>query len=173
MAKKEEPQGKEGEKVKDPELIKKLMFFGLLGLNLLSIAGGTTLTYLATLGNNPEIIDDEYLKPELERARKKREERPIVYSLEPFTVNLMDEPRKIIRVVVSLGMLDEAGYEEVVTMAPQARDAVVKVFQDKYFENMESIQGKLFLKDQIAQAINGFLDQGVVKEVYFSDFIAQ
>ncbi|MFZ4403998.1 MAG: flagellar basal body-associated FliL family protein [Pseudobdellovibrionaceae bacterium] len=31
----------------------------------------------------------------------------------------------------------------------------------------------MFLKDKIAKEINTILDQGVVKNVYFSDFVVQ
>ncbi len=54
-----------------------------------------------------------------------------------------------------------------------ARDKIVRVLNDKNFNDLESIQGKLFLKDTIAMEVNSILKEGVVKDVFFSDFVVQ
>ncbi len=164
---------KEEKKERDPAKVKKLLFLGLLVVNGLCAGCGLFLTYISTIGYSSTPVDEEYLRPELERQRALRDEKPIIYTMEPFTVNLIGENDQIARTVVSLGMLDERGFEEVVTKAPVARDAIVRILQEKKFKDIESIQGKLFLKDQIAQEVNGFLEEGVVRDVYLSDFVVQ
>jgi flagellar FliL protein len=90
-------------------------------------------------------------------------------------VNLGGEPKRTIRLEVNLQMLGKDGFEEV--MEPEnrakARDKIVRVLNDQVFNDLESIQGKLFLKDKIAMEVNGILHKGVVKDVFFSDFVVQ
>lgn len=95
--------------------------------------------------------------------------------MDKFTVNLGGEPKRTIRLEVNLQMLGKDGFEEI--MEPgnraKARDRIVKLLNDNSFANLESIQGKLFLKDKIAFEVNSILTSGVVKDVFFSDFVVQ
>ena len=72
-------------------------------------------------------------------------------------------------------LLGKEGFEEV--MEPEnrakARDRIVRMLNEKNFTDLDSIQGKLFLKDKIAGEVNGILRRGVVKDVFFSDFVVQ
>ena len=74
---------------------------------------------------------------------------------------------------MSIEMLSEEGFEELITQGGKARDEIVNILNNKRFEDLESIQGKLFLKDQIARRVNSYLERGVVKDIYFSDFVVQ
>ncbi len=56
---------------------------------------------------------------------------------------------------------------------PKIRDRIVAILNEKSFSNLEGIQGKLFLKEKIATEINTILEHGVVKDVYFSEFVVQ
>ena len=95
--------------------------------------------------------------------------------MDKFTVNLEGELRRTIRLEVNLQMLGKEGFEEV--MEPEnrakARDRILKILNEKGFAELDTIQGKLFLKDRIAEEVNQILKKGIVKEVYFSDFVVQ
>ena len=156
----EEKEGKPEKKINAAQL-KKILFLGLLLLNVLATGAGGYLAYISTIGYKSTPVNEAYFLPKLEAERKNRQEQPIIYTMDPFTVNLKGQDQKVMRLVVSLGMLDEKGFEEVVTLSPEARDAIIRILQDKSYTDIESIQGKLFL------------DEGVVKDVYFSQLIAQ
>lgn len=100
---------------------------------------------------------------------------PFLEKLDKFTVNLAGEPRRTIRLEVNLEMLNEESFEEVmdISRVPKIRDRIVAILNEKSFSDLESIQGKLFLKDRITNEVNSILDKGVVKDVYFSDFVVQ
>lgn len=98
--------------------------------------------------------------------------RPILYSLQPFVVNLENSADdSTVKVEVNLEVMDELGYEELVTKTAFVRDTVVKVLSEKESDELHTIQGKLFLKDDIALAVNNELDKGFVKGVYFTQFL--
>ncbi len=130
--------------------------------------------YKVTLGHKFKETREPAALEELQKDRLAGlEEESVLYTPESFTVNLAGNPRRIIRVQMSLEMLDKEGFEEVVRLGPEARDEIVKLLGSKEFKDVESIQGKLFLKDQITVALNHFMKKGVVKDVYFSEFIVQ
>lgn len=143
-------------------------------LNLVVMGGGGVLIYRSTLGYERPSVREDVVLAELEKERESEENaEAILFTMEPFTVNLNGSPRRVIRVEMSLEMLDKEGFEEVVTLGPSARDAVVRILNGKEFKDVETIQGKLFLKDQIAVALNGRLKKGVVKDVFFNEFLVQ
>ncbi|MGE0634397.1 MAG: flagellar basal body-associated protein FliL [Pseudobdellovibrionaceae bacterium] len=154
---------------------KKLMgpIFALV--NLLVSGAGAYMVYAGTLGwKNPEITE-EMEKPNLEAKIEEQDSRPYIFTMEKFTVNLDGEPRRAIRVEVNLELLGKEGFEEVVSddMRVRARDKIVKLLGEKNYSELETIQGKLFLKDQITLALNDILHDGVIKDIYFSDFVVQ
>jgi flagellar FliL protein len=144
-------------------------------LNLGVVGGGAYLAYMGTLGAQTPKITEESL--ELDLASKADDERfaPYIFTMDKFTVNLGGEPKRTIRIEVSLQMLGKDGFEEIMTpdSRAKARDKIVSVLNEKTFSELESIQGKLFLKDTIAMEVNTVLHEGVVKDVFFSDFVVQ
>lgn len=152
-------------------------FLGLLLAvgNMAVLGGGAFLAYKGTLGYQAPSIREPQAMEALrkERALASLKSEPILYSMEPFTANLGGSRRQTIRVAMTLRMLDHDGFEEVVANAPAARDAIFRILNEKTFPEVESVQGKLFLKDQIAVALNKSLKRAVVQDIYFSDFVVQ
>jgi flagellar protein FliL len=144
-------------------------------LNLGVLGGGAYLVYASTMGWQSPKITEEALEKEMDSKSEDERYAPYVFTMDKFTVNLDGEPKRSIRLEVSLQMLGKEGYEEI--MSPdsraKARDKIVRVLNDKTFNELESIQGKLFLKDTIAMEVNSILKEGIVKDVFFSDFVVQ
>lgn len=144
----------------------------MLALNVLGIVAGLYLVYDVTIGEDRRVVTE---KDAFEEVRKSEifGDKPIVYSLDPFTVNLADEDERIVQIEVTLEMIDEDGFEEVVTMGGQARDTIVHILNGKSYGDIESIQGKLYLKDEITLALNAQLERSFIKDIYFSRFVIQ
>lgn len=142
--------------------------------NLAVLGGGTFLTYQATLGWVPPAVREPAAIEQLKIDRETEGVRDsVLYTMPTFTVNLEGQPRRIVRVTLTLEMLDKDGFEEVVRNSPAARDSIVRILNSKTYDDIETIQGKLFLKDQISVTLNRSLDEGVVKDVYFGEFLVQ
>jgi flagellar protein FliL len=146
---------------------------GVMGL-------GAYWVYAGTMGWHSPSITEEQLSAEREALEDKQDELgaeagPLVYTMDKFTVNLGGEPKRTIRLEVNLEMLGKDGFEEIINSdnRAKARDRIVRLLNDKSFTDLETIQGKLFLKDRIASEINGILDKGIVKDIYFSEFVVQ
>lgn len=147
-------------------------------INLIVCGGGAYLTYVSTMAYEAPSIREE----ELAQVRKLASESgssesdvPLIYTMDKMTVNLAGEPKRLMEVEVNLEMLNKEGFEEVMDIERRAkvRDRVMSVLSEQTFADIEPIQGKLFLKDRIARELNSLLDQGIVKSIYFSEFVVQ
>ena len=158
-------------KPKNMGLILQIAF---AAVNLAGTGFGAYLVYASTLGWNPPRITEESLGLENEKFHPE-EMAPFIYTMDKFTVNLDGEPKKTIRIEVNLEMLSHDGFEEVINTEnrAKARDKIVRILNEKGFSDLESIQGKLFLKERIAMEVNSLLRKGVIKDVFFSDFVIQ
>lgn len=169
----QEENDQEGQSKKKFDLAKILGFVMIAG-NFAIVGGGAFLTYQNTMGHAPAILREPAAYQQLKAERESNDQKAAInYTLPPFTVNLAGNPRRLVRVEMTLEMLDEEGFEEVVQLNPAARDAIVRILNAKEFRDVETIQGKLFLKDQIAVTLNQHLKTGVVKDIFFSDFVVQ
>ncbi|UYL09728.1 flagellar basal body-associated FliL family protein [Bdellovibrio sp. SKB1291214] len=165
----ESQEGQAPAKPKNTGMILQIVF---AVINLTVMGGGAYMVYASTMGWESPVINEESAQREL-ASTEETELAPMVYTMDKFTVNLTGEPKRTIRLEVNLQMLGKDGFEEV--MEPEnrakARDKIVRILNEEGFSDLESIQGKLFLKDKIASQVNGILHKGVVKDVFFSDFV--
>lgn len=164
-------------KEKKPLNVMLIMQIVFAAVNFGVIGWGSYLVYASTIGWHSPKITEEQLVAEKESEEKSggQGQGPLIYTMDKFTVNLDGEPKRTIRLEVNLEMLGKDGFEEIIGTDNRAkvRDKIVRMLNEKSFGDLESIQGKLFLKDRIAMEVNGILDKGVVKDVYFSEFVVQ
>jgi len=176
MADKNDEKKPEGKKL--PVALIMQVAFAVVNMGVTGL--GAYWVYSATIGWNPAQITEEKLSAQKKadeetEAQAGSEAGPLVYTMDKFTVNLAGEPKRTIMVEVNLEMLGKEGFEEIINSdnRAKARDMIVRILNDRTFSDLETIQGKLFLKDRIATGINQFLAEGVVKDVYFSEFVVQ
>ena len=173
MAKSEEQDESQSKPKKS--IVGKLILPLFAVLNFAVVGGGGYLAYMGTLGFQYPSVREPAAVSELkkERAADNGASSRVQYTMPVFTVNLAGTPRRLIRVEMTFEMLDKEGFEEIVRNSPRARDEIVRILNSKSFDDVETIQGKLMLKDQIAVTLNQSLKAGVVKDIYFNDFIIQ
>lgn len=155
------------------ERLPQILLWTFIVVNFLVMMGSIGLIYTVKIAYHRPTITEEKESRELAADREIRNSTPVRFTFEPFTVNLDEKPRKLVRATIQLEMLSETGYEEAVELAPVERDEIVRILNSKKYEDIETIQGKLFLKDQIQTAMNKLLHKGAVKEVYFGEFVVQ
>ena len=153
--------------------MKKLMSFAFAAVNLAVLGAGAYLVFLSTLGVQSKTLSNQQAERDLASFEESLRGDPVLYTMSPFNTNLDGVPRRLIRVELSLEMMDEEGYEEVIGITPQARDSIMRILNGKTFTDVETVQGKLHLKNQIIADLNGELKKGVVKNVYFSELVVQ
>jgi flagellar FliL protein len=94
-------------------------------------------------------------------------------TLDQFTVNLSTSPGtppRFARVTVAIEVSSgDAGKELNAKMAP-VRNAILDLFNSKRPADLQTGEGRNFLKEEIRNALNGMLVSGKVKAVFFSAF---
>ena len=154
------------------EMLKKILVGVGITLNLSVLGVGTFWVYISTIGyNHPKVTEDSLREPA--SLKEKFGNAPLIYTMDKFTANLSGVPKRTIRVQVNLDMISPVAFQEIMDFEyrAKARDRIVKILNEKTVDDLESIQGKLFLKDKIVSEVNQVLDKGLVKDVYFTDFV--
>jgi len=166
-----EEQGLEQSKPKID--FKKILTIAAVVLNFAVVGAGAYAVYAGTLGHHRPTDRDADLDAEMVKLREMLDKAPIMYAMDSFNTNLDGFPRRFLRLEMSVEMYDNEGFEELVTLGGESRDAIMRILNGKKFEDLETIQGKLHLKNDIVSHLNGALKRGVVKNVYFTKLQVQ
>jgi flagellar FliL protein len=96
----------------------------------------------------------------------------ILFPLEDFTANLAqgDGPRRYLRLSAVLKFSKDSREEEFKARKPQIRDVIISTLNSKRPEDLLKVEGKNFLKEEIKAAVNAFLVDGHVSDVYYVSF---
>ena len=126
-----------------------------IGLNFSVLGLGTYWVYISTLGYEyPKVTESALREPA--NLKEKFGDAPMIYTMDKFTVNLSGVPKRTIRLQINLDMVSPVAFQEIMDFEyrAKARDKIVKILSEKTVDDLETIQGKLFLKDKSALAVN-------------------
>jgi len=114
--------------------------------------------------SNPDVVDEMVPTEDLKKET--------LVDLETFTVNLAqgDGPRRYVRLQAVLKMSEDSDSTEVEARKPQIRDTVISILNSKRPEDLLKRDGKLYLKEQIKSAINSYLIDGKVIDIFYVGF---
>ncbi len=96
-----------------------------------------------------------------------------VVNLDQFTVNLstsVGTPPRFARVVIALEVPSAETSAEITQKMAPVRNAIIDLFNSKRPADLQTGEGRNFLKEEIRNALNSFLVTGKVKGVFFSNF---
>lgn len=154
------------------DMVKKILISLLVATNLGVLGLGSYWVYISTIGYQyPQVTEQSLREPA--SLKEKFGDTPMIYTMDKFNVNLSGAPKRSIRLQVNLDMISPVAFQEVMDFEyrAKARDRIVKILNDSTVDELETIQGKLFLKDKIVAEVNQILNKGLVKDVYFTDFV--
>lgn len=97
-----------------------------------------------------------------------------MYKLDPFVVNL-SEPRgnRYLKSTIELEMDSEALKAELERRKAQLRDTILQLLTSKSSQELQALEGKFRLRDELLSRINAMLVNGTVTRVYFTEFVIQ
>ena len=126
------------------------------------------LTHLLKEQGDPALSGDAASEAKETEVVKKENLLP----LETFTVNLAqgDGPRRYVRLDAVLKMSDEAKPAEFEARKPQIRDTIISILNAKTPEDLLKKDGKNYLREEIKAAVNSFLVDGQVVDVFYIGF---
>jgi flagellar protein FliL len=107
---------------------------------------------------------------------KKSDAPPVFSKLDTFVVNLSGPSGALLQVDMQAELSDADAQKRLTDYMPKVRSAVILLLSAKSPEELATSEGKLKLKTQVKQVINGAMDSGgdePVKNVLFTSFIIQ
>jgi len=119
----------------------------------------------------------KYKKGKDEKAKTKKEEiASIICPIKSFVVNLLDK-RDVGKRYLKVTMQLEVGKEEdrvlIEKNIPQIRDTVLLLLSSQTLKEINTMEGKLELKQTLLSRMNQVLRDGVVRRIYFTEFVVQ
>ena len=119
---------------------------------------------LKEMGQDPELM--------AEAGEVVPVQKETLVDLASFTVNLAqgDGPRRYVRLKAVLKLDEKSEVSEVEARKPQIRDTIISILNSKRPEDILKKDGKLYLKQEIKSAINSFLIDGKIEDVFYVGF---
>jgi flagellar protein FliL len=97
-----------------------------------------------------------------------------IYPLEPFIVNIYDgQEIRYLKLKVEFDMANSEVKGELDGKVAPLRDAILILLTTKTMQEIQDLQGKNTLREQILGAVNKIIPPGKVTKVYFTDFVVQ
>ncbi|MGB5157844.1 flagellar basal body-associated FliL family protein [Desulfobacterium sp. N47] len=108
-------------------------------------------------------------------GEKKSEESRGIFPLESFIVNLMDTGtgKKYLKVTMELEVMDEIGKKKVEAYKTQLKDTILMLLSSRSYEEINTVEGKLDLKQALLARINQTMGENAVSKIYFTEFVVQ
>ena len=100
----------------------------------------------------------------------------MIYPLESFIVNLMDKnglSNRYLKVTISLDIGDEGNRKTVERHKPQLMDTILLLLSSQSFSDINTMEGKIELKQALLSRINQDLGGRIVHRIYFTEFVVQ
>ena len=141
-----------------------LLFLAILLIGIL--AGGAVAYFLLPSGGEAETTEESDVEGSGSMVSKDFK----IYKLEDFSVNLRDPAgAKILQMDISLEVKDNA-HEKLGHQEAAIKDAIILLTSDYTVENLNGLDGKLGLKDDIQLRIDNLLSPSKVERIYFTKF---
>ena len=97
-----------------------------------------------------------------------------VYPLEPFIVNIYDgQEMRYLKLKVEFELANAQAKSELDAKVAPLRDAILILLTTKTMQEIQDLQGKNQLREQILGAVGKIVSAGKVTKVYFTDFVVQ
>ncbi len=149
-----------------------VLLIGVLMVLMLGLGGGLFMMWNKLADLNAQSMANASEKAGAEGSV----EVPVgpIFSLDTFIVNLADQGgNRYLRVTMDLELNNPELEAEVSQRLPQVRDSILMILPTKRFEDISTMQGKISLRDEILETINGYLAKGKITSIYFKEFVVQ
>lgn len=161
-----EETAEEVEEVKKGSL-KKLI---VIGLALIVFGGGGFAGWKFFLAKKTSPSEDEADKAKVEKSAAPG----IMFKMDPFIVNLLDEGgKRYLKTQFQIELDSEEVQKELQSRIPQVRDVILLLLTSKSFSQIGVPGGKIELRTELIERINGVLKGGTIRTLYFTEFVVQ
>jgi len=171
VAEEKKEREKDVEEEQEPQPKKPFLKFIVLGVIVIAVGAGGYLGWDLLVKGKKEEAGTPKSRPQI-----RREEVGIIYPLESFIVNLMDKTglgKRYLKVKIIIEIGGEEAKKVVDGQKPQLRDTILLLLSSQSFKEINTMEGKLELKQALLSRINQTLGEGIVQRIYFTEFVVQ
>ena len=107
---------------------------------------------------------------------EKTEKVSIICPLKSFVVNLLDKKgvgKRYLKVTIQLEVGKEEDRALIENHNPQLRDTVLLLLSSQTLNEINTMEGKLELKQALLSRMKQILGDGIVRRIYFTEFVVQ
>lgn len=100
----------------------------------------------------------------------------VICPLESFIVNLSDKSgfgKRYLKATIEIEVSGETEKKRVESHKTQLRDAILMLLTSRTMEEINTVEGKLDLKQALLVRINQTLSDNIVHRLYFTEFVIQ
>lgn len=157
---------------------KNLIIIIVAAVLVLAIGGGAAWFFLAKGDKKDAATDGDPAKME-KKAKVDENGNPLppigpIVEVKEFVINIMDKGEtRFLKAAMSLELDNPKVAEELGLRLPQVRDTILLHIGSKTFDELSDLQGKLQLRAELIAKLNAFLEQGKIKNIYFTSFVIQ
>ena len=146
----------------------------LIGVTVLVLAGGGFVGWTMVRGGSETAPDAPAVSAKPASKTAAEPEVGQTFTMDPFVVNL-NEPggKRYLKSKIELEFVEQALRQELESRLPQLRDVILIHLSTKALEDIQSVDGKIELKNALIKRINQVLKQGKIRNLYFTQFVIQ
>ncbi len=167
---------KEGEKKSGKLPLKWIILAIVL---LLLIGGGVAGWFIYSSKSSPAAIENtEVPSEEAETGQNKESKDDSItghsFPFESFVVNLNDRGgKRYLKVKIELEIAPGGNHDELKAKTAQLRDIILLLLSSKLLEDLQGIDGKISLRNELIMRINQVMKTTKVRNLYFTEFVIQ
>lgn len=97
-----------------------------------------------------------------------------IFPMRVFVVNLNNPGgKRYLKTKIELEFVQEVVKEELTQKIPQLRDMILMLLSSKTLDEIQRIEGKIGLRNELIMRINQLLNEGRIRNLYFTEFVVQ
>lgn len=164
--------GAEGEDGEAPKKGKKKLLIIIAAVVLVVVLGGVAALVLGG-GKSEEKTGGEH--GEASSPEKAVANTPVYYELPEFLVNLSSNGSRVsfLKMSVTLELRDAAAVPLVEANKPRILDLFNTYLRELRAADVQGSAGIYRLRDELMTRLNGTIEEGIVKDILFSEIIVQ
>jgi len=163
------------EKQDSPPKKKSIMLLVILGCSIVVIGIGGYFGWTMFAKKKADENNDKAKISET-ASKNQHEEVRSVFPLESFIVNLMDNTgsgRRYLKVTMELEAVGGAEKNKLEGSKTRIKDTILMHLSSRSFEEVNSVEGKIGLKQALLSQINQMMGENIVSRIYFTEFVVQ
>ena len=158
----EEMEQPQQEQVKKKSSSLKYIIIGLVIMIVIPLIGFFVVSKF--------VLKDDQAEDAKEQSRKVGE----IFPLEVIVVNIANTGgTRYLRAGISFEVTESGVIAELTQRIPQIKDLIIMILSVKELEDLIDFSGKNQIRKEIFEKINAILQNGKIKNVYFTEFVIQ